>query len=109
MTRAAVILVLAQLLTSAASQRLLTCLADLDADLVSQQDSLAYDLARQVANKRVLHTPAAIVYPRSLQAVQGAVCCSRQAGVAATPRAGGHSYEGELAYAHAPLVYLQLL
>ena len=82
------------LLASVSAQQLIACLGKLDADLVSAQNVDLYDLARQVANKRVLREPIAVVYPRTLSAVQGAVNCSRLAGFPAVARSGGHGYEG---------------
>ena len=92
--KAALALSVAGLLAVGSAQQLIECLERLDADLVSAQDVDQYDLARQVANKRVLREPIAIVYPRSVAAVQGAVNCSRLAGFPAVPRSGGHGYEG---------------
>ena len=82
------------LLASVSAQQLIACLGKLNADLVSAQNVDLYDLARQVANKRVLREPIAVVYPRTLSAVQGAVNCSRLAGFPAVARSGGHGYEG---------------
>ena len=99
MTRAILLLTafIAHCLTVTAPQQILDCLGGIDADIVSPQNTLQHDLARQVANKRVIHSPIAVVYPRNVEAVQEAVKCSCQAGVSATARAGGHSYEGECA------------
>ena len=52
--------------------------------------------AASVANLAITRSPIAIVYVRSVEAVQGAVNCSREAGFPAVARSGGHSYEGEL-------------
>ncbi|GAQ92335.1 hypothetical protein KFL_009830010 [Klebsormidium nitens] len=45
-------------------------------------------------NRAFASTPAAIVYPKTTQDVQGVVACARASGVRAVPRSGGHSYEG---------------
>ena len=87
-----------------AAQQLIDCLSQLNADLVSAQNVDQYDLARQVANKRVLREPIAVVYPHNIQAVQGAVNCSRQAGFPAVARSGGHGYEGECC--HGPCLWI---
>ena len=110
MTRVTMLLTaIAQLLSIAASQQVLSCLSGIDADLVSPQNTLQYDLARQVANKRAVHSPLAVVFPRTVEAVQEAVKCSRQAGVAATARAGGQSYEGKSCWACHSRDHCQLL
>lgn len=39
------------------------------------------------------HSPAAVIYPRTVQQVQAAVLCAVRAGVQPIPRAGGNSFE----------------